>query len=80
MPNLIPDSQRQIVRNVTRKAWRVSAGDSTLAKQLLGQYLAREIGAAWLNEGYRIGSALIEHWEENGVSAPTVQWIEGEPR
>lgn len=76
----IPESQRIIVRNASRKAARNSARDCIVAKQLLGQYLAREIGAAWLNEGQRIGEALIDYWDAHQIDAPTVQWIEGEPR
>lgn len=80
MPHPIPESQLILVRNAARKARRNAPGDTVLAKQLLGQYLAREIGATWLREGERIGEALLDHWDAHQVDAPTIQWIEGEPR
>jgi hypothetical protein len=80
MPTPMPESQRQLTRNAARRARRNATGDVALAKQLLGQYLAREIGAAWLSDGQRLGEALIDHWGAEGIVSPTVQAIEGEPR
>lgn len=74
-----PDSQRIIVRNAARRARREAKGDAITAKMLLGNYVSREIGGAWQREAIDLGERLIDHWEENGVVLPTVQWIEGEP-
>lgn len=76
----IPDSQRMLARNIARRAWSEAIGNSARSKDLLGGYLSREIGQGWLREATDIAELLIDHWDENAVTSPTIEWIEGEPK
>lgn len=75
----IPQSQKNIVRLVARKAWRDVDGDHRLAIFSFDKSLRREIGAAWLEEGGKLGHELIDHWCVEGISEPQAVFTRGEP-
>ena len=77
--NPIPQSQKNIVRQVARRAWRDTNGDHATAIILFDNLLRREIGAAWLPEGHELGHELIDHWAAEGISEPSAVYQRGEP-
>lgn len=75
----IPQSQKNIVRNIARRAWRTANCDAALANKEIDQRIGREIGGAWVLEGRRIAGDLIDYWEENGITDPAAVFVAGEP-
>jgi hypothetical protein len=75
----IPPSQRNVVRTLARKAWRLAQGDVETAGQIVEKQIGREIGGAWVLEGNRLAVELLEHWKRHGIEDPASVFVAGEP-
>jgi len=79
MASEIPQSQKNRIRLLASKAWRLTAGDSSTAKVLAGRQIEREVGGKWVIAGNQLAEDLIDYWEENGVCEPAAVFVAGEP-
>jgi len=79
MASDIPQSQKNRIRLLASKAWRLTAGDASTAKVLAGTTIEREIGGKWVIAGKQLGEDLIDYWEEHGVCDPASVFVAGEP-
>jgi hypothetical protein len=77
--NPIPQSQKNIVRQVARKAWRDAACELDSATVIFDNQLRREIGASWLAEGQELGHELFDYWAAHGIAEPQSVYCRGEP-
>ena len=77
--NPIPQSQKNQVRQVARKAWRDADCDIDSAVVIFDNQLRREIGASWLAEGQELGHELFDHWAAEGIAEPQSVFARGEP-
>jgi len=75
----IPQSQKNQVRLVARRAWMESACDLDLAQLLIADRLYRDIGAKWLNEATLLSDELLGYWQEIGIVEPQSVYCRGEP-
>ena len=72
-------SQRNLVRTSTRKAWRLCQPDSATAITMAHSLNRREIGQQFLPEADQLSEDLIEHWLEHGIEDPASVFVAGEP-
>ena len=77
--NPIPQSQKNIARQVARRAWHDAACDPEKAIELIEDRMHRQVGAAWLVDATLIANDLIGHWHEKGISEPQSVYCRGEP-
>jgi hypothetical protein len=75
----IPQSQKNQVRQVSRRAWLESACDLDVSQLLVADRLHRAIGSKWLNEGVLLSDELLGHWQEMGIVEPASVYQRGEP-
>jgi hypothetical protein len=82
----IPQSQKNIVRQTARTAWRSTLTekgcDHALAIWRFDKDLRLKIGSAWVQEGSggpELGHALIDHWDAHGIVEPSSVYQRGEP-
>jgi hypothetical protein len=77
--NPIPQSQKNQVRLVARRAWMESACDMDVSQLLIADRLYRDIGAKWLNEATLLSDELLGYWQEMGIAEPQSVYCRGEP-
>jgi hypothetical protein len=75
----IPQSQKNIVRQCARKAWRDADCDIDSAVVIFDNQSRREIGASWLAEGQELGHELFDYWAAEGIAEPQSVYCRGEP-
>jgi len=80
----IPQSQKNIVRTIARKAWRLGVDESgrnnaTTAEQVANRDILREIGGAWIVEASELASDLLMYWQANKITEPASIYVAGEP-
>jgi hypothetical protein len=74
----IPQSQKNIVRNVSRRAWmKFTVAES--AKDCSIDQIARSVGTKFVKQSNQLSSELIDYWDRNKISEPASVFVAGEP-
>lgn len=79
MATSIPQSQKNIVRQCARRAWRKCFADVVTAKQLGETYVCREVGGDFVDDGTELNNELIDYWHANKITEPAAVFVAGEP-
>jgi hypothetical protein len=75
----IPQSQKNIVRLITLKAWRRSNREMASAESIAHNDMPRDVGACFLEPANELATNLLRHWDKNKIYEPAAVFVAGEP-